>query len=134
MEKLKISSTICFHYYSDYGKAKKFFSEVLGLEVAYDFDWAILFKVVSKSFIGVVNKEKSSITLAKHSKNLFSITVSNIDDIYKRLSDCQDEYVFGLTEIKEFSDIKLKSFFFKCFEGYEFEIQEFQTEELKEIF
>jgi len=133
MKQMEITSSVSFHYYTDFDKAKFFYETVLGLQIGHDFDWAILYQVTGKSFIGVVKKDKSSITQG-HTRNLFSFTVSNLEECYDRIKHYENEFVFDLSEIKHFEDIQLKSFFFKCHEGYDFEIQSFQSEELKRIF
>ena len=45
MAKLELTSNITFLYFKDLEKAKHFFSETLGLEVAYDPGWACVYRL-----------------------------------------------------------------------------------------
>jgi predicted enzyme related to lactoylglutathione lyase len=127
---MNISSQITFLYFNDYEKAKTFFEEVLKLEVAYDPGWAIVYRTTGKSYVGAVSAKEGSISSETIGGSLISLTV---DDVTKYYDDFKGR-VDGLSEIKYFEDIGLRSFFFKGPEGYDFEIQEFLNLELKEIF
>ncbi len=131
MKKLQITSNIVFLYFKDMHKAKSFFIDTLGLEIAYDPGWACVFKLGGKSFIGAVDQSQGSIEVKAKGGTLISITVNNIEEAYEKIKNANAE---GLSEIKQVKALSLKSFFFKGPEGYEFEIQHFGSPELKEIF
>lgn len=127
---MNISSQITFLYFNDYEKGCEFLSEQLGLELAFDPEWAKVYSTVGKAFIGAVRAKEGSIDASKKGGTLISITV---DDVMAYYDDFKGR-VENLTEIKYFDDIGLRSFFFKGPEGYDFEIQEFLKPELKELF
>lgn len=131
MSKFSISSQITFLYFNNYEDSCRFFDEILELEKVYSPQWACVWKTSEKSFIGAVKAEKGSIESNKRGGVLISLTVENTEEIYEKLKKYELD---SLSDIKYFEDIKVKSFFFKGPEGYDFEIQEFTSCELKEIF
>lgn len=131
MSKLSPSSQITFLYFDDLDKAKKFFDEILQLERANDQGWAVIWKAAGKSFIGAVDRRKGSLKTVNRGGVLISLTVSDIEAAYEAI---KKRSPVSLTEIKEMKDIGLRSFFFKGPEGYDFEIQQFTSEEMKKIF
>lgn len=62
---------------------------------------------------------------------LISLTV---DDIERWHLNLLEKRVLGITEISTVSDIAMRSFFFDGPEGYRFEIQQFESEELIMLF
>ncbi len=131
MSKFNISSQITFLYFNNYENSCRFFDEVLGLERVYNPQWACVWKTSEKAFIGAVKAEKGSIDSNNRGGVLISLTVENTEEIYEQLKKYELD---SLSDIKYFEDIKVKSFFFKGPEGYDFEIQEFTCNELREIF
>lgn len=132
MENLNLTSTISFLYYQDMEAAKHFFSQTLGLEIAYNPGWSCVFKLRDKAYIGCVDASAGSITVTQKGGFLTSLTVSNLESCYARIQQAND--VTGLTEIKKVKGIPLQSFFFTGPEGYQFEIQQFSDPELNNIF
>lgn len=131
MSNLKISSQITFLYFEEYEKAILFFIDILGLELVFDPGWAAVFRTGKDAFIGAVDVKNSSIEVNEKGGTLISITVEDLNSWYDKL---KQKKLLDLSEIKTFEDIHLKSFFFKGPEGYDFEIQEFQEENLKNLF
>lgn len=131
MSFMKLSSQITFLYFDKFEEARTFFDEVLELEKVYDPEWACVWRIGQDAFIGGVDNAQGSIKVEHRDGLLLSLTVKNIDQVYKKL---KTKNLKDITEIKFFEDIKLKSFLFTGPEGYKFEIQQFMTEELSEIF
>ncbi len=131
MSILNLSSQITFLYFKEIDNAKKFFDEILQLEMVCDQGWAYVWKTGKESFVGAVDSSKGSIKTENRGGVLISLTVTNIEEVYESFKKLNLD---SCTEIKEMKDIGLKSFFFKGPEGYDFEIQQFTVDEFKEIF
>lgn len=128
---MDLSSQVTFLYFEELDKARVFFEEVLELEKVFDPKWACIWRIGKDSFIGGVDVKEGSIEVENRGGVLISFTVRNIEEVYEKLKvrDLED-----ITEIKFFEDIKLKSFLFTGPDGYKFEVQEFTTEDLRELF
>lgn len=124
-------STVVFRYYNDFDKAIQFYEEILGLTLTMDQGWARVYKVTDGSFLGVVKRNESSIELHQQDNSLISFNVNDCDSHYKKIKTYNLPHI---TEVKVIESIPLKSFFFKDFEGYDYEIQEFLNEEDKQQF
>lgn len=127
----RYSSTITFLYYSDYDKAKMFYEEVLKLEMVMDQGFATVYKINDSSFVGCVKKNDGSIDSSNKGGALISLTVDNVDERYLEFKEYDLPFI---SELKVIESIPLKSFFFKDYEGYDFEIQQFIKKEDKELF
>ena len=126
MAKLELTSNITFLYFKDLEKAKHFFSETLGLEVAYDPGWK------DKAFLGAVDNAQGSIQVDSTSSVLVSLTVANIHEVHAAFEGA--EGVDGLSPIKQVKEMALESFFFTGPEGYHFEVEQFTSGELQKLF
>ena len=125
-------SQITFQYYEDLEKATEFFERVLNLEKVYDPEWAMVYKVAEKAYIGAVDANLGSIESKVRGGTLVSLTVKDIMPFYESIKG--ETLVTDVSEIKIFDDIGVKSFFFKGPDGYEFEIQEFTNPEIERLF
>ena len=132
MAKLELTSNITFLYFKDLEKAKHFFSETLGLEVAYDPGWACVYRLKDKAFLGAVDNAQGSIQVDSTSSVLVSLTVANIHEVHATLEGA--ECVDGLSPIKQVKEMALESFFFTGPEGYHFEVEQFTSGELQKLF
>ena len=132
MANLQLTSNITFLYFNDLEAAKPFFEEVLGLEKAYDPGWAAVYRLRDKAFLGAVDNHSGSIQVTSTDSVLISLTVDNIEEIHKSLKVSRG--VEGLSEIKQVKDLALKSFFFTGPEGYHFEVEQFTSGALSELF
>ena len=132
MAKLELTSNITFLYFKDLEKAKHFFSETLGLEVAYDPGWACVYRLKDKAFLGAVDNAQGSIQVDSTSSVLVSLTVANIHEVHAALGGA--EGVDGLSPIKQVKEMALESFFFTGPEGYHFEVEQFTSGELQKLF
>lgn len=132
MAKLELTSNITFLYFKDLEKAKHFFSETLGLEVAYDPDWACVYRLKDKAFLGAVDNAQGAIQVDSTSSVLVSLTVANIHEVHAALEGA--EGVDGLSPIKQVKEMALESFFFTGPEGYHFEVEQFTSGELQKLF
>ncbi len=132
MAKLDLTSNITFLYFNDLAKAKEFFSETLGLPVAYDPGWACVYRLRDKSFLGAVDNASGSIQVDSTSSVLVSLTVSNLHEVHAALQGAKG--VDGLSPIKQVKDMALESFFFTGPEGYHFEVEQFTSGELRQLF
>ena len=125
------TSQITFLYFDNLPEAKTFFEEVLELEKVYDPEWAVVYRTTGQAFLGAVDATRGSIPVLHKGGVLISITVDNIEKWYARLDPMN---LTGMTAIEAIESVGLKSFFFKGPEGYDFEIQQFVVEALKELF
>ena len=132
MANLQLTSNITFLYYNDLEAAKPFFEEVLGLEKAYDPGWAAVYRLRDKAFLGAVDNHSGSIQVTSTDSVLISLTVDNIEEVHESLKGSRG--VEGLSEIKQVKDLALKSFFFTGPEGYHFEVEQFTSGALSELF
>ena len=132
MANLQLTSNITFLYFNDLEAAKPFFEEVLGLEKAYDPGWAALYRLRDKAFLGAVDNHSGSIQVTSTDSVLISLTVDNIEEVHESLKGSRG--VEGLSEIKQVKDLALKSFFFTGPEGYHFEVEQFTSGALSELF
>lgn len=128
---MELSSQITFLYFDKLDEARSFFENTLELEKVYDPKWACVWRIGKDSFIGGVDVNQGTIEVEHRDGVLISLTVKNIEEVYEKLKSYN---LKDLTNIKFFEDIKLKSFLFTGPEGYKFEIQQFMTEELSELF
>lgn len=126
-ESMKITSQITFLYFNDYEKGCNFLEKILGLEMVFDPGWAKVFRTVGDAYLGAVVKNEP--LEEGDTRTLISLTVENVEAYYRDFKDKVDD----ISEIKYF-DFGLRSFFFKGPEGYDFEIQEFLEEDLKQLF
>ena len=132
MANLQLTSNITFLYFNDLEAAKPFFEEVLGLEKAYDPGWAAVYRLRDKAFLGAVDNHSGSIQVTSTDSVLISLTVDNIEEGHESLKGSRG--VEGLSEIKQVKDLALKSFFFTGPEGYHFEVEQFTSGALSELF
>ena len=132
MANLQLTSNITFLYFNDLEAAKPFFEEVLGLEKAYDPGWAAVYRLRDKAFLGAVDNHSGSIQVTSTDSVLISLTVDNIEEVHESLKGSRG--VEGLSEIKQVTDLALKSFFFTGPEGYHFEVEQFTSGALSELF
>lgn len=128
---IKYSSSITFLYYKNFEKAKLFFEEILGLELVMDQGFAKVYRSSETSFVGCVKKTEGSIDSTNRGGTLISLCTDNVEEEYNRVKQYRLPYI---SELEVIERIPLKSFFFKDFEGYDFEIQEFLKKEDKELF
>lgn len=127
----RYSSGITFLYYKNFEKAKLFFEEILNLELVMDQGFAKVYKISGSSFIGCVKKSEGSIDTKHSGGTLISLTSRNVEIEFERIRKYRLPFV---SELKVIEKIPLKSFFFKDFEGHDFEIQEFLKKEDKDSF
>lgn len=132
MAKLQLTSNITFLYFDNLETAKPFFEEDLGLLKAYDPGWACVYRLRDKAFLGAVDNGNGSIRVTSRDSVLISLTVSNIEEVHASLKE--STFVQELSEIKQVKDMALKSFFFKGPEGYNFEVEQFTSGELSQLF
>lgn len=132
MANLQLTSNITFLYFNDLEAAKPFFEEVLGLEKAYDPGWVAVYRLRDKAFLGAVDNHSGSIQVTSTDSVLISLTVDNIEEVHESLKGSRG--VEGLSEIKQVKDLALKSFFFTGPEGYHFEVEQFTSGALSELF
>lgn len=125
-------SQITFQYYDNLEKASDFFEKVLKLEKVYDPEWAVVYKVAEKAYIGAVDAKLGSIESQVRGGTLVSLTVKDVMPYYESIKE--ETLVTDVSDIKIFDDIGVKSFFFKGPDGYEFEIQEFTNPEIERLF
>lgn len=130
MSVMDLSSQVTFLYFEDMKKAVAFFDDVLQLEKVYDPGWSCVWRTGPKAFVGAVDAQEGSIEVVSRGGVLVSLTVHNIDAVREHLI----KYLPDASEIKQVKELDLKSFFFTGPEGYKFEIQQFTSGELNQLF
>ena len=125
------TSGITFLYYEDYDKATFFFESILKLEIALTNSFGKVYKISEGAFVGAIKKSKSSVAPSYTGGTLVSLTTSDASTAYQEIKQFELPYISKLEIIES---IPLKSFFFKDFEGHDFEIQEFLKKEIQDIF
>lgn len=125
------TSQMTFMYFTDMVKARVFFEDFLKLTCVFDPGWAKVYQTAQGAFLGAVDMEKGSFKPEVRSGTLVSLTVKDIEIWH---AEARGFKVEALTDIKDFLDLGLKSFFFKGPDGYDFEIQCFQTDGLSHLF
>jgi hypothetical protein len=128
---MSFTSQITFLYYNNIEQAEKFFKEVLRLPLIMDQGFAKIYQIHGDAFIGCVKKSEGSIDSSNKGGALISINTSDVDQWYQHVSSFPLPFI---SEVKLIERIPLKSFFFKDYEGYDFEIQQFIKEKDIEIF
>ncbi len=128
---MNFTSGITFLYYTDFEKAVYFFEKVLQLKLVMDQGFARVYQIQNQSYLGCVKKQEGSISSDNKGGALISINTTDVDQAYHHVTKFDLPYI---SERKIIESIPLKSFFFKDFEGYDFEIQEFLKEEDKNRF
>ena len=131
---MRLTSQTTFLYVEDRPAARRFFDEVLRLEVVYDPLWACVWRTGRESFLGVVDNKSRRGVIQGLDKGgvLVSFTTRDIERAYAELLG--REGVSHMTPIRFVEDIGLKSFLFQGPEGYLFEVQEFTNQELQDLF
>ena len=131
MKTPEISSGITFFYYPDLSKARSFYEEDLGFEVADDQGWAVIYKVNGTCFFGIVDEKKGFCDAKEENAVLFTLIVDDTEEWYEYLKTREVTIEDPLEEKK---DIGVKGFFISDPEGYAIEIQEFTEKEKRELF
>lgn len=131
---MRLTSQTTFLYVEDMAAARRFFDEVIHLEVVYDPLWACVWRTGRDSFLGVVDNKSRRGLIQSRDKGgtLISFTTRKIEQAYAELAG--REGVGHMSPIRFVEDIGLKSFLFQGPEGYLFEVQEFTNRELQELF
>ena len=114
------ASQITFLDFEDYAAGRDFLSRVLQLEPVYDIGWACVYGIAGKAFLGAVNHRHRAVP---HREDLLiSLTTDSIEDWHRHIG-AQLE----VSPIAEVPDAGLRSFFFTGPEGWQFEIQQFES-------
>ena len=120
---MKYTSLVTFIYYENFDYGVDFLENVLELEMIMDQGFARVYKVSEKGYLGIVSKDKR---LDLKEDTLISLSTNDVQSSYENI---KEKEVVNLSEIKQFPQIPLQSFFFEDNEGHHFEIQEFLKEE-----
>ncbi|XFA98697.1 VOC family protein [Candidatus Izemoplasma sp. B36] len=122
----RYSSNITFIYYNDFDYGINFFENILDLKLIMDQGFARVYQVNEKAFLGIVKLNQE---INYTGNTLVSLSTDDVQKEYQRISKLE---TFDITEIKNFPNIPLNSFFFKDKEGHDFEIQQFlKSKDLK---
>lgn len=124
-------SQITFLYFEDMEKCEHFFQNILELESVYKNNWTSIWKLADKAFIGAVNLINNQKEIKDKDMVLISFCVDNLEEVYEQVKKNGAECV---TPIHRIESMNMRSFFVKCPECYTFEIQQFDSPELYELF
>jgi predicted enzyme related to lactoylglutathione lyase len=129
MNDFQFSSQVTFLYFDDLTAAEEFFGNVLSLPLVMDAGWAKIYQASAAAFVGAVQKGKGSLEDTGNQGVLVSFTTNDVFSYREKLMKKTP-----VSELKEFTDIGLRSFFIEGPEGYSFEIQQFLNDQEKAIF
>jgi len=130
-DKLKLSSQITFLYYRELEPVDAFYREVMGLELVQDQQWAKIYRVSEKAFIGIVAGERGFHRVREENAVVLTFVVDDVRAWYAHL---ERSGATLLTEIKEVEDIDVRGFFLKDPGGYVLEVQRFLAPDAERIF
>lgn len=122
-------SQITFLNVSEMAQAVCFFEEVLGLVRVCDFGWAMVWRTCGGAMLGAVDSSQSTLGHTSKEGVLVSLTVDNIEEMHSRLAQHLE-----VGQIESVRGLGFCSFFFTALGGYAFEIQQFDTPELRAVF
>ncbi len=129
MEKMPFSSQVTFLYFNDLAAASEFFAHIIGLPLAMDAGWAKIYRASEAAFVGAVQKDKGSLENPMANGVMVSFTTQDVLAAHEKMRK-----MTPVSEIKDFPDIGLRSFFLEGPEGYTFEVQQFLNEKQQSVF
>lgn len=129
--RLGIRSQITFLYYRDLEPIETFYGEVLGLELVEDQEWAKVYAVGEKGFLGIVAGQKGFHQPRDENAVLVTLVVDDVLGWYEYLSE---RGVNLLTGVKKVEEIQVRAFFLRDPGGYTLEIQQFLDADVAEVF
>jgi len=123
-EKINFVSQVTFLYFDDLARARSFFQETMGLEIAIDQgeDYCTIFRVSKGAFLGIVDREKGSVKATRRDGVLFSFVVDDAGRAYEQL---KNKNLAHMTPLKTNHEINIQGFQFTGPEGYRFEVEAF---------
>lgn len=124
-------SQVTFLYFEKLQEAADFFEGIMGFERVMDTGWAYVWRTAEKAFVGAVDEKHTTLKIDCRGGLLVSLTVDNIEEVYDHLvkSGIQD-----IDPIYDGQEIPIRSVFLTGPAGYKFEIQQFTSPELIELF
>lgn len=125
------ASQVTFLYFEDIQIAADFFEGILGFERVMDTGWAYVWRTTGKAFVGAVDEKHTTLNIDCRGGLLVSLTVDNIEEVHAHLVKSGIE---DITDIYIGEEIPIKSVFLTGPAGYKFEIQQFTSPELIELF
>lgn len=128
---VKALSQVTFLYFEDIQEAADFFEGILGLERVMDTGWAYVWRTAGKAFVGAVDEKHTTLDIQCRGGLLVSLTVDNIEEVHAHL---KASGVKDVADIYDGQEIPIRSVFCTGPAGYKFEIQQFTSPELIELF
>lgn len=125
------SSQVTFLYFKELQEAADFFEGILGLERVMDTGWAYVWRTAEKAFVGAVDENHTTLKIDCRGGVLVSLTVDNIEEVHDHLVKAG---VKDVEDVYEGQEIPIKSVFCTGPAGYKFEIQQFTSPELIDLF
>lgn len=127
-----ICSQITFLYYKDLEKARHFYEQIIGLELADDQGACRIYRVKGAAFLGIVDEKHGHCAApVSESTVLVTLLVNDVKGWRQRLAE---EGVKITSELLYKPEIGIEAFFLEDPEGYALEIQSFLEPEKKKIF
>ena len=124
-------SQITFFYYHDLESAARFYEQTMRFELVEDQQWAKIFRVAGRAFVGIVAGDKGFRRPQDYNAVLLTVLVNDVDAWHDHL---KEQGVKFLTDIQDKPEIQVRCFFIEDPGGYAVEIQEFLKPHLREIF
>ena len=124
-------SQITFFYYRDLEAAARFYAQTLRFELVEDQQWAKIYRVAGRAFVGIVAGDKGFRRPQDYNAVLLTVLVNDVDAWYGYL---QEQGVKFLTEIQDKPEIQVRCFFIEDPGGYAVEIQQFLRPDLVKVF
>jgi len=118
---LNLDSQITFLYFKDLAPAIRFFEDVLKLEKVEDQEFARIYRIADKAFVGIVDEAKGFCKAQESSAVLITLVTEDGQGWYDHL---KAQGVKLLSEVQR-PLAPVECFFFEGPGGYRFEVQRF---------
>jgi predicted enzyme related to lactoylglutathione lyase len=130
-DKKVAKSGIVWFYYDNLTEASTFYEQTMGFELVVDQQWAKVYRIDERAFVGVVAGEKGSFRPQDHNAVLLTIVVDEVRPWLERL---RSKGASITTDVLEKEEIGVRCFFLKDPGGYAIEVQQFLDPEVSRQF
>ncbi len=111
---------ITFLYYRDLDAAFRFYTEVLGLDLAIDQGWAKILRLAGAAHVGLVDQARGMHRAARDKPVQLCLRVPDVD---AWRAYAQSRRVDNLSEMFQNDALGIRAFTFTDPEGYQIEVQ-----------
>ncbi len=126
-----VGATIVNLYYAELDRAVRFWRDGLGFPVEVDQEWALLLRLATGSFLGLVDGSRGHLRPQPASAVLVTLVVDDLSRWRERVGAAG---AAGMTEIERREDLGIERFFCRDPGGYALEVQRFLRPAERAIF